>query len=178
MIKIHFPHIHRKLTAVIGITLFLLFSLLNLMQNQLFGTNEERELRFSLLQKPDISNIHEKLGQLYLEVNEKWAKREYQLAQEYYNELEPTASTKVLGSEVNPWQKWQNYISKKQNQENEIKYWKSVQKTYPDYLYADLKLAVLSMQQGEATKIKTYLAAVILKDPTNQIALRLTEKLK
>lgn len=163
--EIQFPHINRKLTATVLFVLFLLVNFLNLWHNHLFKIDEEKKLRLLLLQNPASSGLHEQLGLYYVRTNEQAAQREYKLAQEYSN---------VLGT-GSPWQTWQNLLSRKNNAEQELKYWKTVTEIYPDYLYAYLKLAEINWQKGSKEEAKNYLKIVRQKDPTNKTALEIKQ---
>lgn len=173
-----FPHINRKLTAVFLLTLFLLIVVLNLAQNQLFKTSDEKRLRFQLLQNPQISLLHEKLGQYYLVTDETAAKREYLLAQEYYSPIKALPEAIVSGNQFSPWQTWQNLTAKKHSLANEQHYWENVSETYPDYLYAYLKLALINLQKGDTIRAKDYLATILRDDPTNIWAAKLLSEIK
>ena len=175
--KIKFPQINRKLTAYIFTVLFIFISIANIAQNRLFKVDEEKKLRLVLLQNPNFSGLHEKLGQYYFETNEEAARREYRLAQDYYIALNPTSKADVLGSRSSPWQNWQNLISQKQTQDKEIKYWQKVQTAYPRYLYASLKLAAFSLQKREPENAKKYLEIILREDPTDQNALKFFERI-
>lgn len=163
--KIKFPHINRKLTAPMLFLLLMLVNFLNLWQNHLFKMGEERKLHLLLLQNPASSGLHEQLGLYYVRTNEQAAQREYKLAQEYSN---------VLGT-GSPWQTWQNLLSRKNNAEQELKYWRTVTEIYPDYLYAYLKLAIIYWQKGNREEAKEYLKSVLEKDPTNKTALEIKQ---
>lgn len=173
-----FPHINRKLTAGLLITSFMFLGILNLMQNVLFKVNEGKRLRSLLMQNPGISSLHEKLGQYYLGRDMERAKNEYLLAQEYFVPSTNPNPSNVLGSISNPWQNWLSIEAKIQNTDREIEYWQKVSQTYPDYLYAYLKLSVLNWQKGERDNAKNYLSFILIKDPTDKNALKLLGDLK
>ena len=184
MLKIQFPQINRKLTAGLWLLLVLLVITINLLHNRFFDLTPEKKLRLKVMQNPTISSLHEKLGQYYLEINEKTAEKEYKIAQEYFHPQQAYKGTNVLGDQSppaqagNPWQTWTNLISQKKNLENELTYWEKIKEAYPDYIYAYLKLAVLHTKKGEVDKAKVYLTTVLQSDPNDQIVLKLWQKLQ
>lgn len=173
-----FPHIKRKLPAVILVVILTLLSFINLAQNKLFRPSEEKNLHGLILQNPGISNLHERLGQYYLGVDDKGAEREYLLAQEYYKPSSLPDGNQVLGSESSPWQTWLNLKAKKDSLAGETKNWEKVTEVYPEYLYAYLKLAVLNLQKGETKKAQNYIDITLRNDPSNQEALILSSYTK
>lgn len=165
---IKFPQINRKLTAFLLILVLAPMGLANLMQNLIFEKNDEKKLRFEVMRYPYISVLHEKLGSYYLGINNEAAQREYILAQ----------SSRVLGAQNSPWQTWQDILKIQNSQDLEIKYWEKVLLSYPDYTYASLKLAVLNLQKGNSEKARNYLSLMIAKNPTDETAKKLVERLK
>ncbi len=178
MVKIQFPQINRRITATVYLGIFLLILGTNIWHDRIFTKNREKTLRLSLLRNSTNSFLHEKLGQLYLSENEKASEREYLLAQQYYQNPPVSPDSDVLGLTSNPWQTWQKLIAKKRNLDIEINYWEKVNSTYPDYLYSLSKLAVLHWEKKEPQKAKDYIGIVLTKDPANQTALKLTQKIK
>lgn len=179
-----FPHINRELTAGLLISVILLVSILNVLQNKLFKMDNEKKLRMAIMKNPQISSSHEKLGQYYLGKSMEAAKREYLLAQEYFIPPYTSQKTNVLGSQSpparagSPWQTWQEVADKIQNLDSDIKYWENVSHAYPDYLFADLKLALLSLRKGRNEKANNYLKDIVKNDPTDRNAINLLEKLR
>lgn len=169
MMKIQFPQINRKLTALFYLLVFIFLVGVNFWQNSFFKTNYEKTLRFSLLKNPSSGFLHEKLGQYFWGKDDKRAEKEFLLAQEYHN---------ILGSQSPPWQTWLNFIGKKKNLDAELSYWEKVGNTYPNFLYADLKLATLNLQKGESIKAKNHLENILLKDPTYKLASQILKRIK
>ncbi|MBI3380242.1 hypothetical protein HY029_05805 [Candidatus Gottesmanbacteria bacterium] len=172
-----FPQINRKLTAGLLLVFFLLISVANIIQNRLFKVGGEKKLHSAIMQNPNLESLHERLGQYYLGINKESAEREYRLAQENFISSSNLSTLKVLGSQSSPWQTWQNIEAKIQNLESETSYWEKVTLIYPDYLYAELKLALLNMQRGNPQKAKNYLLTVLNKDPSNEDAIRLLREI-
>lgn len=126
---------------------------------------------------PFDSQLHEKLGRYYLEVNLQAAQREYLMAEEFY-QSRIISDGKIAGIQSPPWQTFLNLIGKRDKIRKDLIYWEKVTKNFPDYQYAKLKLAVLHAQLGEKNKGKDLLEKVLRDNPTNHLALSLREKLK
>ena len=172
-----FPQFYRNFTALL-IFLCLMSIIVNIFHQQFFSIDEEKILRQSIIFDPGNSLLHEKLGQYYLTLNAQVAEQEYALAEEFSYSSRPITSDNVAGIHSSPWQTWLNIISRREKLKEEIKYWELVIKTYPDYFYANLKLAVLYYQIGEKSKSQKYLQTFLQEEPLNSIALSLKEKLK
>lgn len=178
MAKIQFPQINRRITASVGLIVILIYLGLNLYPEITISKTYEKNLQTALLKNPTNSFFHEKLGQYYLEKDNIQAEREYKLAQKYYQSQITFSNTNVLGSQSSPWQTWLNYIEKKQNLDREIQYWEKVSQIYPQYFYADLKLASLFWEKGEKEKAKSRLEKILLIDPANQTVSKILLKIK
>lgn len=180
--RLKFPHFPRKLTAALPscqakkvISLFLLLILLfNLGESFIFPFNEEKNLRYQLLNYPQDFKLHERLGRYYLEVNNEAAEREYLLAEEFYR----LASPSETGMKESPWQKWSDIILQRQKLEQEILFWEEVRQAFPSYHYATFKLAAVHFQLGNDDKAREYIKIAREKSPTDEAILRFAERLK
>lgn len=178
MIKIQFPQINRTFTASLGLMVFVACLGLNIWVEKGEPNSYENSLEKTLLLYPTNSFFHEKLGQFYLGKDNLKAEREYSLAQKYYQPQQSLPEVNVLGTQSSPWQTWLNYLEKKQNLDKEIQYWEKVSQIYPDYIYAEMKLAALYAQKNDRDKAKGHLEKILSVDPLNQKASFLLLQLK
>lgn len=183
MYKIQFPQINRKLTASLGFIVFIAYLGLNIWMEKAQSNSYENNLEKALLLYPTNSFFHEELGRYYLGKDNLKAEREYSLAQKYYQPQSSLPEINILGTQSppesdmleslragSPWQTWLNYIEKKQNLDKEIQYWEKVSQIYPDYIYADMKLATLFAEKRDRQKAKSRLEKILSIDPLNQKA--------
>ena len=181
---IQFPHFTRRFTVRLPVLPwkrinFLLISLViaaNLYEYRLFPVNEEKNLQLQILQNPDRSELHEKLGQYYLPISEEAAKREYVLAEELY-QYSRSDSSNTLGVQSSPRQTWEAHEQQLEKLRGEVKYWQSINSSFPDYQYALLKLGALALQIGEKEKAAKYLQQVLFYSPQDKDATALLGKL-
>lgn len=182
--SLQFPHFPRIISAGFFIrpvkyfSAFLLAAIivLNLLYDLTVFGNQEKQLRQAILHNPFLGSNHERLGEYYLTQNIDEAKKEYYLAQDLFDNTNPTFD-KVLGVSVSPWQRWLEIESQKEKARQEIKLWEELKSKHPDYLYANLKLAHLNFQLGDNDLAKNYLLEVLKKSPTDKTALELLSKI-
>lgn len=180
-----FPHFTRKINAVswvfplrtLTVILLVTIIILNLCHNLLFETNLEKELQQQIISNPANYLLHEKLGQTYLSINAEAAKKEYELAQELYQQNQ-LSNSNVLGLQSSPWQNWQNMISIQEKLKQEVALWRGINATFPDYRYALLKLAALKYQLGEKEESEKYLEILLRQNPKNETVLLLKQKIR
>ena len=127
------------------------------------------------MRNPLESSLHEKLGELYLAINGKAAAKEYTLAEELYQE---TSDGRVLGVSTSPLARLAAFTTARQKMEKERDYWMSIDKSFPDYLYAKAKIAALSYQLGDRDKAKTNLDFLLSESPSDLFLVKLSEELR
>lgn len=98
---------------------------------------------------PYESYLHEKLAKNYLPVNREEAYREFKLAYQY---------SEVLGAQTGPMDAWNQSVNEDEKIKNELEYWKEVNKNFPDYNYAYLKIATLNYQLGNKDEAKSIIS--------------------
>lgn len=182
--KIQFPHLSRIFPAkirfpfqLVFITIVALLILINVASDASFkGEKGEWKLRQDVMRAPFDFTAHEQLGQYYLYTNRMFAEREYRLAQEYFK-LSSPSNPRVLGSQSSPWQTWLSLQNRSVRLKNEMQYWTTVRNTIPSYLFASIKLAVLSYSLGETDQTRQYINQVQQIAPNNETARILLNKL-
>lgn len=177
----HFPRIFSAgyfLRPIKYLTAFFLVAViaLNLLYDLTVFVDQEKQLRQAILHNPFLGSNHERLGEYYLGQNIDEAKKEYYLAQDLFDNTNPTFD-KVLGVSVSPWQRWLEIESQEERTRQEIKLWEESKIKYPDYLYTGIKLASLHFQLGNTDLSKNYLLEVLKKSPTDKTALELLSKI-
>lgn len=179
-----FPHFYRgnpeHLQKRIKTVLFLFLSLsiiLNLTHLLVFPADEEKKLKGEIMKNLGTSSLHEKLAQHYLKTNLLEAEREYRLAEELY-QTSQSSSVNPLGIQSSPLETWQALISTREKLEEEKKYWQEINKNFPDYQYANLKLAQISWELGDKNLAKKYLSQVLETSPVEETANLFWEKFK
>lgn len=164
---IHFPHFKRIITAA-GVLLkkwifkFTLSSLifliaLNLLYPLFQEKTEGKKIADKILLDPNNSLLHENLGKKYITFNIYAAKREYALAQR-----------------LDHFEQIKNYDTKL-NQE--YSYWENVYSSYPDYDYAELKLAEISYFKQGYIQAKDLINSILKKNPYDPFGLKLRNKI-
>ncbi|MBM3283252.1 hypothetical protein FJY90_03270 [Candidatus Gottesmanbacteria bacterium] len=180
--RLQLPHFYRRITAIITSfskkrTIYLFLSLaiiFNLLQTILFPFSQEKRLRYAILRDPQNYKLHENLGKYYLGLDAAAARQEYLLAEE----LSRLADIPEAEKKESPWQKWESVSSQKQKLEQEVAFWERVRQIYPDYQYANMKLAALYFQLGQKSKVSQYQQLVIQNSPKDAAVESLLEKLK
>ncbi|MCL5798066.1 MAG: hypothetical protein M1366_04650 [Patescibacteria group bacterium] len=165
--------------------------------------NHIKKIKQEILATPFTSALHEELGQSYLNINKDASYHEYILAQEYFNNLEeaniPASSekgSKVLGSQsqnsnilsvwdknktyntTSPMDKLGNILTAKERLDQEKAYWQSVNLTHPNYLYAYMRLAVISLEEEDKNSASNYIKILNQNAPFDPTVIELTRKLK
>jgi tetratricopeptide (TPR) repeat protein len=189
-LKLKFPHINRIIDAAVPKTLrkpflfSLLFALLwlNISQSRIRKQDEEQIIKREIMQNPTLSLFHEKLAQYYTGVDAKEAEKEYRLADELYlHPLLPITNNQILGirSDVysSPWHTWQNLLNLRMKLEDEEKFWQELHRQFPEYQYANLKIAILNWQLGNKERSVALLDKILQESPENKTAADLLEKI-
>jgi len=178
-----FPHFIRKITAGAGGRLgnylfwylILIIILANLFYPFTCTPDSAKNLKQEIMRNPLESSLHERLGELYLAINGKAAAKEYTLAEELYRE---TSDGRVLGVSASPLAHLAAFTTARQKMEKERDHWISIDKSFPDYLYAKAKIAALSYQLGDRNKSKTNLDFLLSESPSDPFIVKLSEELR
>ncbi len=163
-----FPHFLRIISAL-GLLFILGLVTLNLLHSRLYGFDEGKMLKQQIMSDPNESALHEKLGQYYLPFNKNEAEKEYQLASEFYQ---------ILGAQTTPADIWNNITTESERLENELVFWEKVNSLYPDYEYAQLKMAVINYQLGNKNQAQAIINKLLFVSPNNTEAKKIQEKIK
>jgi hypothetical protein len=137
-----------QVLQVLGICVFALLSGLNMIVPLFTKSSEEETLRKQILISNETSSLHESLGKLYLATNGLAAKREYSLAEEYFQGATRSATPLTI---------YNLFLIKRQQLQSETSYWETMSRTYSGFLFADLKLAEINLRLGHTGEGRKYL---------------------
>ena len=180
MLNLKFPHFLRiipewsKFINKLTIILFIIFILV---VNVAFEYKSSlQEINYEIMRNPQDLSLHERIAEKYLYINKEVAEREFYIAEELFKG-ETDQGKNVLGAEISPWQNWQNISEKKEAITHDIKYWSSINLTFPTYKYAFIKLTVLNYELANIEKAKKYLSSALLESPGDKLLLEIANKL-
>lgn len=182
-LSLKFPHISHVFPEWPHFSLLIcgflaLVIIVNLVYASLPPATEEKRLRQLIMADPFSIGSHEKLAQYYLGGNLDEAKKEFYLAQDYYqSQLTDDTSNNLLGVTSPPLSTWNNLINYQEKIKREINIWEEFARKLPDYNYARLKSAVLYYQLGDYQTVRDILQLILEDDPLQPQALSLYAKL-
>lgn len=149
-----FPHFTRKINASLVFRIFdyifwygvVLIIAFNLLHRYFFPFDNISKLKRNVTLFPGNPHFHEELAKYYLGTNYNEAAKEYALSQELYQNI--FVNSNIYGTQA-PENVWALVESSKWNLSKQYDYWKTIEKNYPEYSYAAVKVAVLEYQLGK-----------------------------
>lgn len=179
------PHISRRITAPVPnakktLVLFVILTTIftaNLIYEYQKSPDMEKSLQQLILRNPSDSKLHEKLGGYYLTINKNAAKREFDLAQEYYS-YSLTPPINILGIETQPADRFKEITDSREKIMKEIEYWEKISLFLPEYSYSTMKTAVLYYQLDDKVKTNELTKLLLWQMPGDKLVQKIVDRLK